>query len=74
MMSHEGLAEFLYLLGRDHLPTGVIRGIISSHLQQSPEKARAFSDPELEAWARARAEEILVIERRYDGEWGEVAR
>lgn len=58
------LTEFFYLLARDHLPTGTIRNIISSHLQHSPEKERVFSDEHLAEWARARAEEIFEIERR----------
>lgn len=59
----DGLTEFLYLLARDHLPAGVIRGIISAHLQAEPTLARDFSDPNLESWAKARAEEILAIQR-----------
>lgn len=58
----DGLIEFIYLLARDHLPAGVIRGIISAHLQAEPNLARDFSDPDLESWAKERAEEIIAIQ------------
>ena len=57
----EGLVEFLYLLGRDHLPLGVIRGIITAHVLHNPEQKREYSDEELEAWARLRADELLGL-------------
>lgn len=73
MSGDEALKEFLYLLARDHLPTGVIRGIISSHLQHEPTQEREFSDLHLEVWASERAVEILSIERPTPGA-GKVVR
>lgn len=55
----EALVNFLYILARDHLPTGTVRGIISAHVQHEPNAERAYSDPDLESWARKRAEEIV---------------
>ena len=57
----EGLVEFLYLLARDHLPTGTIRDIITGHVLPLPTTPRDFSDKELEAWARLRADELLGL-------------
>lgn len=62
MKTHDGLTEFLYLLARDHLPTGVIRGILRDHVLASPDVTRTFSDEDLHRWARARADEILDVD------------
>jgi len=58
----EALVQFLYLLARDHLPTGVVRGIISAHIEHEPQAQREYSDPDLEAWARKRAEELIAAD------------
>lgn len=60
---NEGLTDFLYILVRDHLPAGIVRGIIKDHVQAMPGLKRHYSDPHLEAWARSRAEEIAAAER-----------
>lgn len=58
----EALVNFLYILARDHMPTGTVRGIISAHVEHEPTAARTYSDADLEAWARKRAEEIIAAD------------
>jgi hypothetical protein len=56
-----GLVDFLYLLARDHLPTGKIRRTLNDHVLASRGTKRTYSDTELEAWARQRASEIMSV-------------
>ena len=62
-MARNGLVEFLYVLGRDHLPLGVVNGIVQNHLADVPDLERVYSDPQLEEWARRTAEAIEEVSR-----------
>jgi hypothetical protein len=46
------LVAFLYVLGRDHVPLGVVNGFLKDTAALS---GFVLSDPHLAAWARSRA-------------------
>ncbi len=69
----EALVNFLYILARDHLPTGTVRGIITAHVEHEPTASRIYSDSDLEAWARKRVQEIIEADGVVKREgWGRV--
>ena len=55
----EPLINFLYVLLRDHLPSGVVEGIMVNHVEKARGRTRSYSNPHVEAHAREIAERLL---------------
>jgi hypothetical protein len=57
----EQLVKFLYILLRDHVPTGAVEGIIEEHVRKSKDKRGIFSSKHLEGLATDMARDILGV-------------
>lgn len=60
-MPEDRLTRFLYLLMRDHLPTGVIAKLIEQ-INETGDREVIFSNKQLEAMASSYAVELIDVE------------
>jgi hypothetical protein len=59
---NDRLQTFLYVLARDHLPTGVIETVLTDFVEKNPELLPVFSSPQLANLAAEWTDRILVEE------------
>lgn len=58
-MTDDQLTSFLYILMRDHLPSGVVEDIMAKHVENIGNDEVRFSNPHLEAHARELASRLV---------------
>lgn len=58
-MKNKKLVSFLYILMRDHLPSGAVEGIMENHVKKIDKKKPVFTNEHLKAHAVELAERLL---------------
>ncbi len=52
------LESFLYILGRDHLPLGVVEKILRDHVESTGDNNLVFTNEDLAKWAQRVAKRL----------------